>query len=86
MTEDELKYRAPRRHQVLTYVKAEIAAGRPFPSFKQIATAMSWASESQARDVINALVICGYIGRRRAERGIKPYYVYWLKEPDEVAA
>jgi hypothetical protein len=65
-----LFHRAPRRLKAYQFIKAELAAGRPFPSMRAIADHMGWINESGARDA--CLTMCGFdrVLRRTAVKDV----------------
>jgi len=56
---------SPQRARVLAFIKAEIAAGRPFPSTRAIADHIGWARTESAANVLAALAVDGLLRRRR---------------------
>lgn len=62
----------PVRERVLAFIKAEVAADRPFPSESAINAHMGWKSATAARDPIHALWNMGHlrlVSRDRRYRG-----------------
>lgn len=67
--------------EVLAFIQAERAAGRPFPSKRQICDRMGWKDESSVNDVFSRLVRYGYLKRHDAVRGAasgRPRYTFSL--------
>lgn len=52
---------APRTAQALAFIAAELAAGRPFPSFDRIAEHMSWRHPTSANHCLKRLMWDGYL-------------------------
>jgi hypothetical protein len=77
------KSKAPSTLAVYEWIKAEVSAGRPFPTVAQIALRQGW-SESAGHDVLNRLVRMGYLKVVKREhieqigRGWR--YTYELRE------
>lgn len=53
-----------RQGQVLAIIRAEQAAGRPFPSLAAIADEIGWRGDACARDALQALFALGHLTRR----------------------
>lgn len=79
MTELELSLRHRRRAQVLAFIKAEIAAGYPFPSHDAISYHMDYRDNRQVNDVLTALTGDGFLERTFAEPPSRKKYIYRLK-------
>lgn len=62
---------APNREKLLRFIKAEIAAGRPFPSKRALAEHMGWKNQSSAADALWALVRVGHLDVDTYGRGAK---------------
>jgi hypothetical protein len=57
--------------KVLAFIRAEIAAGRPFPTTAQIASHMYWKHPSSANDVMVRLVRKKHVERVLHDDGIR---------------
>jgi hypothetical protein len=54
---------APKRRAVLEFCKAEIRAGRPFPTQSQVAAHMGWKNPKSAGEVLS--ILASYDGKLR---------------------
>ena len=59
----------PQRATVLAFIKAEVAAGHPFPAPRDIAKHMGWRNEGSAREVLQKLAADGHLTMRRIRDG-----------------
>ncbi len=50
-----------RQHLTVAFVRSEIAAGRPFPTTRQIADHMGWSETSRALDMLQSLLGKGLV-------------------------
>lgn len=57
----------PSRARVLEYVRAEVRAGRPFPTPLEIAKQMGWRNAQSARDALMGLVRDGHVRMSKAD-------------------
>lgn len=56
---------SPQRQRVLDFITAEIAAGRPFPTHRQIADHMGWKATSSVNEALNFLFYDGHLKKLR---------------------
>lgn len=61
--------RAPRRQAVLDFIKAEIAAGRGFPTARDIGERMGWKRRYSAYDCLSKLEYYDHVLKRRQGSG-----------------
>lgn len=54
---------SPQRARVLDYVRAEIDAGRPFPSHRLIVAHMGWKTTGSSSSALEGLRIDGWVVR-----------------------
>jgi hypothetical protein len=52
-----------QRGRVLAFIQSEVAKGRPFPSKRAIRDHMGWSQMTSAADVLNSLVMDGWLRR-----------------------
>ncbi len=64
----------PRQQQVLDFIRAEIAAGRDFPSAQVIAFEIGWRVDTCAREALQALAGFGHL----IKRNVRGRWVYAL--------
>lgn len=60
-----------QRLKALAFIRAEIDAGRPFPSRAAIARHMGWKNLSSAADALWALVRDGHLSAAQSGRNFK---------------
>lgn len=68
---------SPQRARVLAFVRLEVRAGRPFPSYVDIARHMGWRSTTGVYDALHHLAWLGYLHRSRDP---EHHLVFELKE------
>lgn len=73
--------KAPNAMAVYEWIRAEVSAGRPFPTLHQIAARQGWSSRTQANDVLARLVRKGYLKVVKRELVANGWrYTYELRE------
>lgn len=60
-----------QRTKALQFIRAEIAAGRPFPAHAAIARHMGWKNASSASDALWALVKDGHLSAVQTGRNFR---------------
>lgn len=69
---------SPARAKILAFIVSEMAAGRPFPTDRQISDYMGWAHPSAVRDCLAALMCAGMLRRVHVGKGGRRRYFYEL--------
>ncbi len=86
MTEAELRRRAPRRAQVLDFIRSELAAERPFPSANEIGRHMGWRTQSGGLHVLETLWCDGFLDRVATSKSVRAKWRYSIRQREADAA
>lgn len=83
-TQSDLFQRAPRRRQVFDFIRAEVEAGRPFPTASAIASLMGWNNPGSARDCLMTLAFADRVIGSKRVRFDSRRWGYQFSYPGEI--